>query len=112
MNFHIDLAAFREGCANCAACQLRRVAVAAEMSEHHALDFSQEQFLDDVRRRYVREVTMTRLDSLFYRPRPMRIILQEFFVMIRFNDERLDLAQPFHNHFRRVAEIGDETEAA
>ena len=35
---------------------------------------------------------MTRLDSLFYWPRPMRIILQEFFVMIRFNDERLDLA--------------------
>ncbi len=112
MNFHIDLAAFRERPADCAARQLRCVAVAAEMSEHHALDFSQEQFLDDVRCRYVREVTMTRLDSLFYWPRPMRIILQEFFVMIRFNDERLDLAQPFHNHFRRVAEIGDETETA
>ena len=92
MNFYIDLAAFRERPADCAARQLRCVAVAAEMSEHDALDFSQEQFLDDVRRRYVREVTMTRLDSLFYWPRPMRIILQEFFVMIRFNDERLDLA--------------------
>ena len=55
---------------------------------------------------------MTRLDSLFHRPRPMRIILQEFFVMIGFDDERLDLAQAFHNHFCRVAEIGDETETA
>ena len=53
MNFDIDLAAFRERRADRGASQLRRVAVAAEMSEHHALDFPQKQFLDDVRRRYV-----------------------------------------------------------
>src|SRR4030095_3251400 len=80
------------------------------MSEHDAVDFSREQFLDDVRRRRVREVAMTRLNSLFHRPRSIRIILQKFFVMIGFDDERLDLAQAFYNHFCRVAEIGDETE--
>src|SRR6266480_677076 len=86
--------------------------MSAEMAEHDTLDFSRQQFLDDARRGRVREVPMTRLDSLFHRPRPTRIILQKFFVMIGFDHERLDLAQAFHNHFCRVAEIGDETETA
>ena len=55
---------------------------------------------------------MTGLDSLFHRPRPMRIVLQKFFVMIGFDDKRLNLTQPFHNHFCRVAEIRDESETA
>jgi len=42
----------------------------------------------------------------------MRIVLQKFFVVVRFDHERLDFAQAFHNHFRRVSEIGDETEPA
>ena len=55
---------------------------------------------------------MTGLDSLFNRPRPMRIVLQKFFVMIGFDDKRLNLTQAFHNHFCRVAEIRDESETA
>src|SRR5437762_11702112 len=55
---------------------------------------------------------MTRLDSLFHRPRPMRIVLQKFFVMTGFDDKRLNLTQAFHNHFCRVAKIGDESETA
>ena len=42
----------------------------------------------------------------------MRIVLQKFFVVVRFDHERLHFAQAFHNHFRRVSEIGDETESA
>ena len=42
----------------------------------------------------------------------MQIILQKFFVMIRFNHECLHFAQSLDHHLRRVTEIGDEAEAA
>ena len=42
----------------------------------------------------------------------MRIVLQKFFVVIRLDDERVDLAQPFDQHLVAISEIGDETEPA
>ncbi len=54
---------------------------------------------------------MPRLDSLFYRPRPMRVVLQKFFVVISLDHERLHLPQPFHDHLGHVTEIGDKTES-
>ena len=42
----------------------------------------------------------------------MRIVLQKFFVMIRLDHERVDLAQPLDHHLRRVTKIGDEPERA
>src|SRR5438552_18856323 len=55
-------------------------------------------------------MTMARLDSLLHRPRPMRIVLQKFFVVIGLNHERLHLAQSFDDHLGRVTKIGDEPE--
>src|SRR5260370_38321418 len=55
---------------------------------------------------------MTGLNPLFHRPRPMRIVLQKFFVVVRLDHKRLHFAQPLHNHFRRISQIGDKTEAA
>src|SRR5438105_9228284 len=57
-------------------------------------------------------MSMPRLNPLFHWPRPMRIVLQKFFVVVRFDHERLHFAQALHNHFRRVSQIGDETKAA
>src|SRR6266516_4964068 len=82
------------------------------MPEHDTLYFSAQQFLNHTCRCRVRQLTMPRLNPLFHRPRPMRIVLQKFFVMISFDHERLHLAQSFDQHFRRVTEIGDETETA
>ena len=42
----------------------------------------------------------------------MRIVLQKFFVVIRFDHERVHLAQTLDQHLRRVTEIGDKAEAA
>src|SRR4029450_11915183 len=42
----------------------------------------------------------------------MRIVLQKFFIMIRFDHERVHLAQSLDDHLRRVTEIGDEAEPA
>src|SRR5204862_896010 len=111
IKFDADLTALCERRADRAQSELRRIAIAAEMPEHDALDFSREQFLDHVRRGRVRQMTMTRLNPLFHRPRPMQIVLQKFFVVVRFDHKRLHFAQALHNHFRRVTEIGDKTEA-
>src|SRR4029453_5187197 len=57
-------------------------------------------------------MAMTRLNSLFHWPRPMRVVLQKFFVVVGLRDERLPSAQSFNDHLRRVTEIGDEPETA
>jgi hypothetical protein len=112
MHFHLAAAALCEHRANRACGEFRRVAIAAEMTEHDALEFPGEQLLDHGCRRRIRKVTVPRLDPLLHRPGPMRIILQKFFVVIRLDDERLDLAQPLDHHLRRVTKIGDEPECA
>ena len=53
---------------------------------------------------------MPRLNPLLHWPRPMRIVLQKFFVVIGFDHERLHFPQSFDQHFRRITEIGDEAE--
>jgi hypothetical protein len=81
------------------------------MAKHNSLDFSRQQFLNHACRGRVRQMTVPRLDSLFHRPRPMRVVLQKFFVVIGLDHQRLYLAQPFDDHLGRVTEIGDKTEA-
>ena len=112
MHFHFRAPALPEHGADRARRQLRSIAIAAQMSEHNALDFSAQQLLDHSRRCGVRKMTMPRLDSLFHRPRPMWIVLQHFLVVIRFDHERVHPPQSFHHHLRRAAEIGDEPETA
>ena len=76
-------AAFFEKRANGAGSQLGRVAIATQMSEDDALDFSRQAIpRSRVGRRRVRKMTVARLDSLFHRPGPMRIGLQKFLVVI------------------------------
>ena len=52
------------------------------------------------------------LDALFHRPGPVRVILQKFFVVVGLDHEGLRLAQPFHDHFGDVTEIGNKSETA
>src|SRR6266576_702384 len=57
-------------------------------------------------------MSMARHDPLFYRPRPIWISLQQFFVVVGFDDKRVRFTQTFDQHFGRVSEIGDKTERA
>jgi len=112
MDFHIELAVSGQRTAHCLQCELGCVAIAAEMAEHDALDSSRQQLFDHVGRRCVRQMTMPRLNPLFHRPRPMRVVLQKFFVVIGLDHERLHLAQAFDDQFSHVTEIGNEPKAA
>ena len=82
------------------------------MTEHHALQFSAQELLDNGGRGGVRQMAVARLDPLLHRPRPMRIVLQKFFVVIRFDHQRVHFAQALDHHLGRVSEIGDEPERA
>src|SRR5438067_11203949 len=76
-NFKLGAPAAFDLCAHRAASQLRRIAIAREMTEHHPLDFTGQQLLDDGRGGGVGEMTVPRHDALLYRPRPMRVALQK-----------------------------------
>jgi hypothetical protein len=56
-------------------------------------------------------MTVARLDPLLHRPRPVRIVLQKLFVVIRLDHERSHRAQPFDDQFGHVTEVGDKAEA-
>src|ERR1700752_2972952 len=53
-------------------------------------------------------MTMPGLNSLFYRPGGMFIVLQKFLVMIRFDDESVNFGQALDQQLGRIAEIGDK----
>jgi len=55
---------------------------------------------------------MPRLDALFHRPGTVRVVLQKFFIVIGLDHKCLHMAQPFHDHFGNVTEIGNKSEAA
>ncbi len=112
IKFHVDPAAFRQRIADCGKSKGRRVTVAAEMSEHDALNLSGKKLLDHAGSGGVGKMPVARLNPLFHRPRPMRIVLQKFFVVIGFDYKCVNLAQPFHDHLCGVAEVGDESQAA
>ena len=112
MHFDFAPAALRQHRADRARGQLRRVAIAAQMPEHDALEFPAQELLDHGGRRGIRKMAVARLDPLLHRPGPMRIVLQQFLVVIRLDHEGVHLAQPLDHHLRRVTEIGDEPERA
>src|SRR5438132_8427858 len=110
--FDLDLAGFVERVAHGLERKSGRIAIAAEMAEHDTIDFSRKQFFDHGGGRVIGEMSVPRLNPLFHRPGPMRIILQKFFVVVCFDDQGMNLPKPFHNHLGRVTEIGDESESA
>ena len=92
--------------------EFRRVAVPAEVTEHHALEFPGKQLFDDRRCGGVREMAVARLDSLLHGPGTMRIVLQKFFVVVCLDHERVDLTQALDHHLRSITKIGYEPERA
>ena len=49
---------------------------------------------------------MARLDPLFYRPGTMRIVLQEFFIVIGLDNKGLHLPQALNRQTSRVPQVG------
>jgi hypothetical protein len=73
--FDVDLAAFAQHVAHGLERERRRIAIAAEMTKHDAIDFSGKQFFDQSCRCAIREMPVARLNPLFDRPGPVRVVL-------------------------------------
>ena len=112
MKFHVDLAGFGQRFVDSRKGECGRVTIAAEMSEHDTLDVSRKELLDHIGGGGVGKMTVPRLNSLFHRPGTMRIALQKFLVVVSFDYQGMNFAQPFHDHLCGVAEVGDESQAA
>ena len=50
-------------------------------------------------------------DALFDGPRPPGVLLQEFFVVVCLDEQRVDPAQHFKDESRGITEIGEDAEA-
>ena len=93
INFNFAPATFFEQRLHRAGGERGRVAIAAEMTEHDALDFPGNNCSITAPRGDIGKMSVTRLDALLHRPRPMRIVLQHFFVVVGFDHERLHFAR-------------------
>ena len=111
-NFDIRPPEFIQFRADCSCREFGRIAIPAEMSEDHPGDLSGQDLRDHRGRGGVREMAVARLDPLFHRPGPMRIVLQKFFVVIRFNHQGLHLAQTLDRQARGMPEVGHVAERA
>ena len=85
------------------------VAVAAEVTEKNVAQFGGHDLFGDLRCGVVREMAVATEDSLLQTPRPFRVFLQHFQVVIRLEHEGARGADAFEHELRGVAKIGQET---
>ena len=109
-NFDIGSSAFFQFRPDRPGREFRRIAIPAEMPEHDPRDFAGQQLRDHGGRGGIGKMAVPRLNPLFHRPGPMRIVLQKFLVVVRLNDESLHLAQTLNRQAGGMPEVGDITE--
>lgn len=89
--------------------QLRFVALAAQVAEVEMLQPVGHNVRRAIGRGLVREMAVPAENALLQTPRPPWAILQHFHVMIRFQHQRMGVANPFGDEPRHVAKISGET---
>lgn len=89
--------------------ELGAVAVAAEVAEENVPQFRGHDLFGDIRRSVVGEMAVTTEDSLLQTPRPFRVFLQHFQIVIGLEHERARGADAFEHELGGVAKIGQET---
>ena len=92
--------------------QFGLVAFAAQMREIKVAQFGGHDERGGFGGGDIGKMAVTTKNPLLQTPRTARAILQHFHVMIGFEDEHVRGADAVEHHFRRVAEIGGETDVA
>src|SRR5262245_25264952 len=67
--------------------ELRRIAIATEVTKHRAAQISSNHPGEDTRSGVVRKMAVARHDTLLRRPRALRVVLQKLLVVVRLNDK-------------------------
>src|SRR2546421_9079887 len=74
-NFDVDLTGSAQRVAHGFKREHGRITIATEMTEDDPVDFSRKQFFDHGGGGVIGKMSVARLNPLFYRPRPMRVVL-------------------------------------
>ena len=85
--------------------ELGFVAVAAEMAEVNVLKIRGNKIGEDRGGGFVAEMSVPTHDALLDAPRAAEIVLQQFHVVVRFENQDVGGADPFHDEFCCVAEV-------
>jgi hypothetical protein len=67
--------------------KFRFVTIAAEVTQENVLQIGSDQIGEDIRGGIIAEVTVAAHDALFDAPRAAGVVLQEFHVVVGFEDE-------------------------
>lgn len=86
------------------------VAITTEMTEENVFEICRNQICEDSGSGIIAEVPMTTHDALLDAPGAAKIVLEEFHVMIGFEDEDVGGTNAFHDELGGVTEIGEETD--
>ena len=97
---------------NGSAGEFRAIAIPAEVPQENVVQVGGNQVRKNVGCGVVAEMTMPTHDALLHAPWALQIVLQQLHVMIRFQNKDVGCTDSFHDQFRGVAEIGQETDLA
>jgi hypothetical protein len=79
------------------------------MPKHSAPQPSTRQLRQNLTRRIIRKMTVSRRNSLSNRPWSLHIIQQQPLIVVRLNHERIHITSPLPNQTRRVSQIRQKT---
>ena len=92
--------------------EFRFVAVATQVAEVEMAQIGRNDFLNAIGSGFVGEMAVTAEDALLQTPRTMRTILQHFYIVIGFKDERVRGANALEHKLGDVPEVGGKADVA
>jgi hypothetical protein len=101
-----------EALRNDAVGKLGLVAVTAEVTEINVAQISGDEIFEDGGGGFVAEVAVTAHDALFDTPGPFKVVLEQFHVVIGFENQNVGPANALDDEFGGMAEIGEEADLA
>ena len=112
LNVHVVRASFLKPFTDDAVREFRPIAVAAEVAEIQMAQFGGHNLFRGIGRSVVGEMSVPAQDALLQAPRSAGVFLQQFHIVIGFQQEHIGGADAFDDQFGRVAEVGEETNVA
>lgn len=92
--------------------QFRPVAVAAQMPQKQVSKLGADNLFGSECRRFIGEMAVPAEDALFGAPWALEVFLEQFDVVVRFQQQSMSGAYAFNDQFGCMPQIGQETEVA
>jgi hypothetical protein len=109
---HVAGAHFLQALAHYLKGELGAVAFATYVAQVEMAEVPGHNLFGDVGGGFIREVTVAAKDALFKAPGPVRAILQQFDIVIGFENQHISATNSFDRQPGGVAEVGEETDVS